>query len=257
MKKQHFQSDIHAFYYPSPAKPGDEVSLPEEEARHIRVLRLIPGSTILLLDGNGIRHHAHIKTVQKRLITAEIADSIVEHQEATPHVILGIGVLSDKTRMEWCVEKAVELGIEEFIPLITEHTEGFFPQERAQRVAIAALKQSQRAFLPKIHTPQSLDAVLESLESSDRVFLCHEQTAPDQSFNLVFQNENYRSTKRILLLIGPEGGFSDTEVQAVTEASGKIISLGTARLRAETAAITALAVLHNYLETLPGETRVS
>jgi 16S rRNA (uracil1498-N3)-methyltransferase len=161
--------------------------------------------------------------------------------ERAPYIVLALGILSDKSRFEWALEKAVELGAAGFIPLRSERTEGRFNRERAERIAIAALKQSQRRYLPVLDEPVALPDLLGRLDEYDLALLCHESAPADATVRSLLGETP--PAGRILILIGPEGGFSPAEVDAARMASARIVSLGEARLRSETAAIVALALV--------------
>jgi 16S rRNA (uracil1498-N3)-methyltransferase len=183
----------------------------------------------------------------------------LDGEEGRPYIVLGIGQLADKSRFEWLVEKGVELGVREIVPLVTARSEGRHQGERAGRIAIAALKQSQRSFLPDIAAPVSLAAMLERLPGFDQAFICHE-SAPigDAMGRFLLSSPLYG---RIAILIGPEGGFTPEEAEAARGASAQVVSLGSSRLRAETAALAALVLAgslsekHCRQESLPDGTK--
>ena len=217
------------------------VELPEEEARHVRALRLHPGDPVLLLDGRGGRGDGVIERIDRRGVGVRIRQRVLDEADGRPYIALGIGLLSDKARLEWIIEKGVELGVREIIPLSTERSEGRLNLDRAMRIAIAALKQSQSSFLPVIADPVPLMGMYDRLSGYDRTFICHE-SAPEESSlaRFLISSPPSRST---LLLIGPEGGFSDAEVRGAVAASASVVSLGGTRLRAETASLVALALV--------------
>ncbi len=236
-----FFSDIPALFCTAAVNAGDAVQLEPEEAAHARALRLRPGDAVQLLDGAGKRSRGEIEKAEKREITVRVTDTVLEEPEKGVYIGLAVGALADKGRMEWLVEKCVELGASAIYPLQTERTEGFFHAERARRVALAALKQSQRSRLPQIHDTLGWSRLASVADTYDAVLLCHEQGAGRE--RLVDAFRNLPEECRVLILVGPEGGFSDAETAQAAERFGaRAVTLGSARLRSETAAIAALAV---------------
>jgi len=246
--------DIPALYHPEPLEPETIVAPSDEELRHLRVLRSRAGDPVMLLDGRGRRAEGTIHRIENRSAEIRVTRSVLDEARPRPYIVLAIGLLSDKTRFEWIVEKSVELGVAELRPMQTARSEGHYHAERTRRIAIAALKQSRRAFLPELHGPSPFDSLLNDSGSFDRIFLCHEKAATEDSLARLASepwtdvSNGVPSPARLLLMIGPEGGFSDEEVDRAASRSARIVSLGTTRLRAETAAIAAM-VLTTYLAT--------
>jgi 16S rRNA (uracil1498-N3)-methyltransferase len=236
-----FRSDIAALYLPMELSVGRIVELPDEEAQHARALRLREGDPLVLLDGRGARAEGVVERIDRRGVGVRIRHRVLDEADGRPYIALGIGLLSDRARLEWIIEKGVELGVREIIPLTTERAEGRFNLDRAMRIAIAALKQSQSSFLPVISDPLPLAAIYDRLPGFGRTFLCHE-SAPSESSLARFLISS-PAAGPTLLLIGPEGGFSDAEVREAADASARVVSLGEARLRAETAALVALTLV--------------
>lgn len=237
---QAFHSSLPALYLPERPAEGELLELPEEEARHLKALRLHPGDPLLLLDGRGGRTRATVERIERRGAVLRAGTTVLDGEEGRPYIVLAIGQLADRSRFEWVVEKGVELGAREIVPLVTARSEGRFQADRAGRIAVAALKQSQRSFLPQITPPVPFAAMLERVGEFDRVFICHE-SAPigDAMGRFLLSSPLYG---RILILIGPEGGFTSDEVEAARDASALVVSLGESRLRAETAALAALVL---------------
>lgn len=248
--------DIPALYHPEPLVPDTIAVLHDEEIRHLRALRLRTGDSVMLLDGRGRRAEGVVHRIENRNAEVRITGSVLDEARTRPYIALAIGLLADKARFEWLVEKSVELGVAELRPLQTARSEGHYHAERTRRIAIAALKQSRRAFLPELHGPSSFDSLLNDGGLFHPIFLCHEKASPEDSLASLASAhrsespDGESSPTRILLMIGPEGGFSEAEVEQATSASARIVSLGTTRLRAETAAITSL-VLTTYLMSDP------
>lgn len=241
-----FNSDIPALLYTGDVRVGDSIVLEQEEARHVRALRLREGDPVVLLDGHGRRSHGILEELQKRSTVVKVLDTVLEEPEPGLYIGLAVGVLADRSRMEWLVEKSVELGVREIFPVRSERTEGFIKADRLQRVAIAALKQCQRSRLPEIHDEISWDEAVGAGIAYDAVAIFHEQETAEEDFRSFL--ENLTGKGRVLLMVGPEGGFSEEEVRMVrSEANSHVVSLGPTRFRAETAAIVALGTLATIL----------
>lgn len=241
-----FCSDVPALLHTGDVRPGDLIVLDQEEARHARALRLREGDPIVLLDGRGRRSRGLLEHIQKRSTTVKVLDTVLEEPDPGLYIGLAVGVLADRSRMEWLVEKSVELGVREIFPVRSKRTEGFSKAERLQRVAIAALKQCQRSRLPEIHEELPWDEVVRAGIAYDAVALFHEQETAKEDFRSFL--ENLAEKKRVLLMVGPEGGFTEEEVQMVrAEANSHVVSLGPTRFRAETAAVVALGTLATVL----------
>ena len=235
-----FQSELPALYVPEGFAPETALELPSDELQHLRALRLRPGDRMLLLDGRGHRTTALLEAVDKRSAVARTGPVIFDGVGAGPYIALSFGLLADKSRLEWCIEKCVELGVRHFIPLETERSEGRMQRSRLERVAIAALKQSQRAWLPEIDEPSRVGALAAHRRDVDRFYICHESAPLDAALVSMLHGDE---PGRVLIAVGPEGGFSDREVQEMVAMNGALVSLGDARLRAETAAIAAVTLV--------------
>lgn len=235
-----FYSDFPAFHLPDGFEPGASIALPSEEAQHARALRVREGSRVLLLDGRGHRSIGEIERVEKRGTVVRVGPVSFDGAEPGPYIALSFGLLADKSRLEWCVEKGVELGVGRFLPLDTERTEGRLHRSRLERVAVAALKQSQRSWLPALDEPIDVATLASRSSEFGKVFVCHE-SAPIE--HALADRLVTTAPERALVVIGPEGGLSEGEVEALIGAGGEVVSLGETRLRAETAALVAVALV--------------
>lgn len=220
------------FYYPDPDLcSSSHVQLEGQEAKHAaRVLRKKAGDIVFLANGSGCKATGEITTVSKQFVSISITD--VEEQPA-PELkkVLGFGVIKKRDRFEFAIEKAVELGATTICLFDADHSERTrINNDRVDAIVQSAFKQSGRWFMPEVITKESINNVL--LHFADHeVIMAHEKE--ELSFN------DFSISKDALLLVGPEGGFSETEVETVANAGGRIVSLGPHRLRAETA-VTAL-----------------
>jgi 16S rRNA (uracil1498-N3)-methyltransferase len=223
---------MHLFLCPSLEE--SHLELPPEEAHHaVHVLRLRVGDRIGLLDGRGTRVEAELTTVDKSGARATVLERTTEPAPTTARVHLAVAPTKQADRFEWFVEKAVELGVDRITPMRTERTERtHLRHDRLLRVAIAAMKQSQRLWLPAIDETTDLDDLLSGALPGQRYFgWCRGRHVP--------LAQAYRSDADAVVLIGPEGDFSDAESGRLIACGCLPVSLGTARLRTETAALAA------------------
>jgi 16S rRNA (uracil1498-N3)-methyltransferase len=230
------------------AKPehilGDRLELHDQEAHHAsKVLRLSEGDEFWATDGRGSRYRVITTSVGKKQVTSEIQ----EHQQVestAPAVVLVMSPTKQRARLETAVEKAVELGADEIMLLQSERTErSKIRMDRLETIVETAMKQSLRVWKPTLTEVDSLEALLKH-EKESLLWLAHEAVSEDQPAG--FSEEQHRQfqiAERVLVFVGPEGGYSETEVQLARDHGAEIISLGSHRLRAETAAIAILSLL--------------
>lgn len=235
-----------AFFAPPDAVHGRRLVLPPDEARHAtRALRHEPGDEIWVVDGAGRRHRVRLEQAGEEKAVGTILETEEDAGEPAYHLTLGLGLLKKRSRYETFLEKAVELGAARVIPLRTRYAErDELRRERAERLLRAALKQSGRSRLPRLDAPASLSDALDDAPqpTAGPTFLAHRRGgASDPS--LAEALEDAPSTGRLRVLVGPEGGFSDSEVEAAEAAGATVVSLGPRRLRAETAALAAASAV--------------
>ncbi|MCW8994413.1 MAG: 16S rRNA (uracil(1498)-N(3))-methyltransferase [Psychromonas sp.] len=229
------------FYDPQPLTVSAEISLGDDATQHIRVLRLKAGAQIILFNGLGGQYCATLTEVQKRTCTAHI-DTFQEVDNESPlHLHLG-QVISRGERMEFVIQKAVELGVNEITPLISERCGVKINAERMlkkqqqwQKIAIAACEQSGRNIIPVIHHTQLLQSWCENPDSATKLTL-----HPRAKYSI---NTLPNTIDKIRLLIGPEGGLSDDEIHLTETLNFTETLLGPRILRTETAALTAITAL--------------
>jgi 16S rRNA (uracil1498-N3)-methyltransferase len=232
---------MHLFY--TPDITFDIYTLNEEESKHaIRVLRLKTGDRIQLIDGNGGFYEAEIIDDHQKRCSVKVVSKQTEFGKRNWKLHIAIAPTKNNDRMEWFIEKATEIGIEEITPIDCEKSERTVTKtERLNKVAISAIKQSLKAFLPKINELTEFKKFLASTSGfSGEKFIahCHSREALPHIKTLYTPHQN------VLILIGPEGDFSHVEVQLAIENGFKEISLGQSRLRTETAALYACTVMN-------------
>ncbi|MFA5647339.1 MAG: 16S rRNA (uracil(1498)-N(3))-methyltransferase [Bacteroidales bacterium] len=227
---------MHISYIPQIS--GNSIVLPEDESKHcIRVLRLNTGDTINIVDGNGNMLTCGITDPHPKRCAVEVID--IQHQFGKRNFRLHIAIAPTKNieRLEWFLEKATEIGIDEITPILCEHSERKnINNERLERVIVAALKQSIKAYKPTLNTLTPLkDAIKQDLQSTRLMAYCGDFNEPHAK-SLITPNSN------VFMLIGPEGDFSPSEVEMALKAGFKTTGLGTARLRTETAGVVACTI---------------
>ena len=236
----------HRFF----ASPGDCVDgvvvLSEDESRHAtRVLRLGPGDAIVVVDGEGMTHRVSLDDVGGKRVRGTILSSEQDAGEPRRSLHIGLAVLHQAARWETFLEKAVELGCTRITPLITKRTQHSRMKERRLRnIMVSALKQSERSRLPILDEPTPLDRVLG--EEAGMRAICHEAVPDGERLAVWMQQQDPDGTEDCIVLIGPEGGFTDAEVQQAASAGWTPVWMGSRRLRAETAAMVAAAVLSQW-----------
>ncbi|RYF70520.1 MAG: 16S rRNA (uracil(1498)-N(3))-methyltransferase [Cytophagaceae bacterium] len=232
---------MHLFYQPA-LTPADAAGLlTEDDARHAtRTLRLGVGDAISVTDGRGNRFDCVITKADKHC--AFRVASILSTPARPFSVRICVAPTKNLDRIEWFVEKAVELGIERISFFIGQHSERrVLKLERIEKIAVAAMKQSLQSWLPKLDEAVPFAQLIPSVGENQR-FIAHlpenEPTEP-----LIRSAE---PSGRYAVLIGPEGDFSASELQQATQAGFKMVTLGANRLRTETAALSACQAL-NFL----------
>lgn len=226
-------------FYVAPEKVSEShFELEGQEAQHAtKVLRLRRGDEIHATDGQGLRLTALVELLGKDSVTALITQT-EEIPKPEPVLLLAMGIIKKRDRLEFAVEKAVELGASEIILFSSDYSEKSKARvDRLETIVKSAMKQSLRVWLPKVSVFGSMDEVLKSYSECE-VLMAHEKLDSKHGNT---DNEFKNAEQRQLLLVGPEGGFSDREVELVRNSGGRLISLGEYRLRAETAVVAFLS----------------
>lgn len=211
--------------------------LSEEESKHaIRVLRMNSGDRLHLIDGRGGLYEAEVIDPHPKRTVLSILKVEEDFQQPRYHLHLAVGPTKNIDRIEWFLEKATEVGIQEITPIICEHSERKEVKlDRLNKVIVAAMKQSLKAYLPKLNPAISFRQFLSRLPVEDvQKAIAHCVQSDKKYLDQIFQpGQHY------IVLIGPEGDFSAEEIELALQAGFQPISLGEARLRTETAALAA------------------
>jgi 16S rRNA (uracil1498-N3)-methyltransferase len=221
---------------------GDVLQLDEDSSKHlIQVLRKEKGAHLLLTDGKGQKAEAVIVDDNRKRCTVQVVTKETE-TPAHPKTAVGISLLKNSTRFEWFLEKATELGISEIYPLICQRTEKEkFRHDRLQAILASAGLQSQQSWWPQLHQPLDFEEVLHLPYPGKWIAHCLPAEKPDLSTCLIQSS----AADARLVLIGPEGDFTPQEIEQALLAGFSAVSLGTTRLRTETAGMVAATLLKN------------
>ncbi|NOZ60050.1 MAG: 16S rRNA (uracil(1498)-N(3))-methyltransferase [Calditrichaeota bacterium] len=245
----------HDFFYSPPELISDAVvEIQGEEFRHLtRVMRKKPGDIINVVDGIGNVYTVVIKKITRTLAQGEIQKRVRLMGEPIFQLTLAQAI-PKSTRFDWVVEKSTELGVAEIIPLVCDFSvkEGSPNRRRRwEKIAIAAMKQCHRSRLPKIHEPVRFSDFLAENPAKRPAFMAHpEKGAPGLSTILLNKQEKYRRKRSAIIFIGPEGGFSENEIELAKKKECQFFTLGQRRLRAETAGIAAVTIFMELIEQI-------
>ncbi len=251
---------MHRFFVEPEQIIGANAVIAGNDAHHIAdVLRLVPGEPIVVCDGEGYEYQGDIVKCGRDEVTARITLVLKSQAEPPARVILAQGVPKKAEALELVIQKATELGVSRLVPLVTERTVAR-PKEdklknrwtRWNRIALEAAKQCRRAKVPVVDLPMTLG---EFLDSIPRDALCIIPYEMEKSVGIreVLQWELEKHYSRtVVILIGPEGGFSAREVDEARRSGAVPVSMGPRILRTETAGITALGIVLYELGDLGG-----
>lgn len=230
---------VSRFYLDAPLSQGEQL-LESDLAHYLgRVLRLGPGAQVQIFNGSGQEWPGEVVEVSKREVRLALAAPIDGMPESPLQIHLG-QAMSRGERMDWAIQKAVELGVSQITPLTTEHCEVRLQGERAdkrqqhwQQIAVSACEQCGRSYVPQVHAPMALADWLSSLEADLKLVLHHRT---DQDLR------SLPTPASLGLLIGPEGGLSSNEIGQAEAAGFHAARFGPRVLRTETAPVVALSL---------------
>ena len=221
---------MQLFYCPEILE--DSYYLNSEESKHcIKVLRKNEGDLINLIDGIGAFYEVRITIASQKKVHFEIVKSWKE--EARDYKLhIAIAPTKNNDRLEWFLEKATEIGIDEITPIICHHSERkVVKEERLKKIILSATKQSLKSKIPILHPAKPLKEFI-SVKNTAGCFIAHCEEKEKKNLQSVV-------TKNTLILIGPEGDFSTTEIDLALANNFTPIALGNSRLRTETAGLVA------------------
>lgn len=223
---------MHLFY--TPDLTADKYTLNEEESKHcVRVLRQTEGDQITLVDGKGGYYPARITSANPKKCALQIINYIPNFGARPFYVHIAVAPTKNLDRTEWFVEKAVEIGIDEISFLLCERSERKnLNLERIEKIAVSAMKQSVKAYLPRLNELRAFPKFLEQVNPAT-TYIAH--LAEANLLPLI----QLPPQEKTCILIGPEGDFSLAEIELAYAGGLQPITLGRGRLRTETAALVA------------------
>jgi 16S rRNA (uracil1498-N3)-methyltransferase len=226
---------MHLFYTPDIAPSHPQYFLNEEESKHaVRVLRLEIGAEVQLIDGKGGLYTAQIKDAHPKRTILQITNVVTEYSKRNHYLHIAIAPTKNLDRLEWFLEKATEIGIDEISLIVCQRSERKEAKtERLNKIITAAIKQSLKAYHPVLNEPIALNKFL-TLPFDGQKFIAHCEDSQKASLTNEIQKQG-----KYLILIGPEGDFSPAEIDSALHNGYKAITLGESRLRTETAALEA------------------
>ena len=228
------------FFVPDAAH---QTELPVEEAMHAtRVLRLKAGDEIFLMDGVGNYYRAQVTIAATHHCYYEILEHLPQEPEWKGHLHLAIAPTKMMDRMEWLVEKATEIGVDEISFLNCKFSERkLLKLPRLEKIVISAVKQSHKAWNPVLHEMVSFkDFIRQPREGGKFIAHCYDQIPRTYLFDELRKSS---APEELTVMIGPEGDFSIDEVKDAVEAGYQSVHLGTSRLRTETAGLSAVMMM--------------
>jgi len=238
--------EVRHFYCPDLPAPEECVGrvgeLPPDEASHaLRVLRLKAGDELVLMDGRGTFYAAEVADTQGHRLRYRVSAIQPQQPEWSGRVHLAIAPTKMMERIEWLAEKATEIGIDQLSLLDCRFSERRqVKTDRLERIVVAAVKQSRKAWVPQVSPMQPFRQFIEQHAEGRRYIAhCYEEVERVPLFAELQKDK----TGEALVLVGPEGDFSIEEVRMAVDAGYKSVSLGTSRLRTETAGLMAVAMM--------------
>lgn len=226
---------MNLFYAPPENIHEDSIHIEGQESIHIaKVLRHKTGDEVFVTDGEGYRYHCIIDSISMKSVSLFVqSKEFIEH--GNPAVSVAIGLIKKRDRLEFAVEKITELGAREIIVYVGDHSEkSSFRLDRIESAVLSAMKQSLRCTLPKVHSYQSTDELLEKL-SKESAIIVGDETEVKNTVAAI-RKQIPEMTPRTLI-VGSEGGFSERERGLFKKYGAYVCSLGQYRLRTESAAI--------------------
>lgn len=248
--------EVRYFYVPDAA---NQVELPAEEATHaLRVLRLKGGDEIFLMDGEGFFYRAEVTAASSKRCLYEIKENMPQQRAWKGHIHLAIAPTKMMERIEWMAEKATEIGFDELSFLNCQFSERkVVKTPRIDKIVISAVKQSHKAWKPVVNELESFKEFIQTPRPG-RKFICHcyeevekkdffteiNSCSMDSDASQDSSASQESDAADITVLVGPEGDFSIDEVRLAVENGYESVSLGTSRLRTETAGLVAVHIAH-------------
>jgi len=223
------------FYFSSLKEAHGNIVLDEDTRRHVvTVLRMQAGDQIMLMDGAGLVAEAVIELADKKMLQVSI-NSKKDYPPPLCKTILAISLLKNASRFELMLEKVTEIGLTDVIPIISERTEKIhFRADRMKQIIVSAAIQSKQMWMPVLHPPKKFGDIISDL-SCNKKFIAHCLNGPKATLS--------KQEHDSVLLVGPEGDFTSTEIESALQHGFTPISLGDSRLRTETAGVVGAVLM--------------
>ncbi len=232
------------FYYPQALALGALITLPEAVAHHVQVVRLAQGDIITLFNGEGGEYSASLVAIEKKRVSAEVK-AFTPREAELPYALTLAQALPEASKMDWIIEKAIELGAAGIQPLAAQRCVVRLSGERAEKrhthwqaIIVAASEQSGRNRLAHLGQLNEFNQWIEQQDMHRRVILTPraEQSLADWA--------RHQAPQALTLMVGPEGGFTEPEESTAVARGALALSMGPRILRTETAGLSAIAVLN-------------
>lgn len=248
---------MHKFFVPIDNFYNEKVIIEGDDVKHIyKVLRLEEGQEILINDLHGKEYKCKLIDVNKKEVTANIIEEVSISKESPIEISLFQG-LPKSAKMDLIVQKNTELGVSHITPIITKRVivktelKEYKKLDRWNRIALEACKQCKRSLIPTIEEPLEFDNLLAKLNEFDLVLVPYEN-AENHGIKYVMNNIDIKCVRSVAIIIGPEGGFEEDEIELLRENGSYVITLGPRILRTETAGFTAVSLISYELGDLGG-----
>ncbi len=247
---------MQRYFVPFTAWQNKIVAITGEDYHHIKqVMRMKQGDLIIISDGNLNDYYAEIREITNEKIILQVTEPILINREAKVLITLAQG-LPKGEKWELILQKGTELGVSTFLPFSSERTivkiekeKEEKKKERWRKIVKEASEQAQRSIIPNILPVISFSDLLLQIVKYDFAILAYEEATEQTLFQVIEKNKrNITNESSILLIIGPEGGFTPSEVESAAQRGVKIVSLGQRILRTETASIVAVANILYHIE---------
>ena len=230
----------NAFFISSQNISKEKFVLNKSESNHaIRVLRLKKNQKLFLIDGKGIGYKAVIDNIDYDKVSGTITSKLVGYGEDNFSINIGFGLIK-RDKLKILIEKCTELGVDSFQPLLLDRNiKKKINIERCKKIILASSKQCHRSRFPEIYKPKNLNDLMKSVNAKI--------IAASMEANQSLSDIDFKKGKSLILIIGPEGDFSNKEIELLKENKVDMFNLGPRRLRSETAAFKAISILNNEL----------
>lgn len=248
---------MHKFFTPSYMFSDTHAKIEGEDVKHIyKVLRVKSGEKVVINNLEGEEFLGEVEEVNKQEVSIKILEKLKINNESNLKITLFQG-MPKATKMDLIVQKSVELGVSEIIPTITDRVDvklkgDFKKLDRLNKIALEACKQSKRTLIPKVLEPLNFKEVLDKIDDLDLMVIPYENATGYGIRAMVNSIENRENIKTVGIMVGPEGGFEESEIEALKEKGAHIVTLGPRILRTETAGFTCTSLIQYELGDLGG-----